>query len=111
MKLTNNTRGPRVVNTTTGPVTLAPGASQDLDVTDAEAAGLDALLAGPGTASADTTQLKAGGDAVDPEVQNLVDGNNKAQLLEIAETEGVEGVTEDNNKTEIATKIIEGRNA
>lgn len=113
MKLTNNTKGPRVVNTKTGPVTLAPGQSEDLDVSDAEAKGLDAHLTGPATSTTTNASdgKKVGGDPVDPEVQALVDGNNKAQLLEIAETEGVEGVTEDNNKTEIATKIIAGRNA
>lgn len=113
MKLTNKTKGPRVVNTKTGPVTLAPGETQDLDVSDAEASGLDAHLSGPATSTTTNASdgMKVGGDTIDPEVQKLVDGNNKAQLLEIAETEGVEGVTEDNNKTEIATKIIEARNA
>jgi hypothetical protein len=117
MKLTNNTQGPRVVNTVTGPVTLAPGESQDLELSKDEAKALDAtkfLDAPTGQPSAATQPLGTGqqptSDA-DAQVAELVDSNNKDQLLEIAETEGVEGVSADSNKTEIATAIVTARNA
>ncbi len=41
--------------------------------------------------------------------KTLVDGNSKDQLLATAEADGVTGVTVDNNKTEIATKIVQAR--
>lgn len=135
MKLTNYTSGPKTINTTSGPVMLAPGAtSEDIDVSEGELAAMDAVKflgeeganaatfrptvpeetvlnnGGNDTLNNDPTRpvgTEAGGD----EVQQLVDGNTKAQLLEIAEAEGVEGVTEDNNKQEIAAKIVEARNA
>lgn len=135
MKLTNYTNGPKTVNTKSGPIMLAPGTtSEDVEVSDEELAAMDAVKflgeegaqaaplrptvpeetvlnnGGNDTLNNDPTRpvgTEAGGD----EVQQLVDGNTKAQLLEIAEAEGVEGVTEDNNKQEIATKIVETRNA
>ncbi len=42
-------------------------------------------------------------------IKTLVDGNSKDQLLATAEADGVTGVTVDNNKTEIATKIVQAR--
>lgn len=120
MKLTNETQGPKIINTTEGPVTLAPGESRDdLDVSDAEMAAMDRvgfLKAPAGTAPAGAPQPMGTGDqpgegTPEQQVQKLVDDNSKDQLLEIAETEGVEGVTADSNKTDIATAIVTARNA
>lgn len=46
-----------------------------------------------------------------PEIDALVRGNNKTQLLELAAGEGVENVSADNNKAEIAAKIVAKRSA
>jgi hypothetical protein len=43
------------------------------------------------------------------DADKLVADNSKAELLKIAEDEGVEDVTDDNNKSEIAAKIVAGR--
>lgn len=131
MKLTNYTNGPKTVNTKAGGVLIAAGAtSEDIDVSDDELAAMEAVNflgtegmdqqprgAFPTTPESKTLGLgdaalqPLGTDAGGNEVQALVDGNSKAQLLDIAEGEGVEGVTADNNKEEIATKIVETRNA
>lgn len=130
MKLTNYTNGPKTVNTKTGPVMIAAGAtSEDVDVADAELASMERtkFLGEEGTTqpvgafptSPDAKVLGTGGDATQPmgtpaggdEAEKLVADNSKNQLLEIAEAEGVEGVTADNNKQEIAAKIVEARNA
>lgn len=132
MKFTNHTNGPKTINTNTGPVLLAAGAtSDDLDVSDAEIKAMEAVgflgdegmdhtkgafPTSPegkvlGTADTGGSPAPLGTVAGGDEVQQLVDGNTKAQLLDIAEGEGVEGVTADNNKEEIAAKIVEGRNA
>lgn len=111
MKLTNNTKGPRIVNTTEGPVTLAPGESQTLDLSEGEAKALKRTghLGGPGEAPVDEPIIEGGPTDAQVQIKELVDGNDKNQLLELAEKEEVEGVTADNNKTEIATKIVEKR--
>jgi hypothetical protein len=71
--------------------------------TTADAAGSPAGGEG-GTGTPDANDAET-----DPAVTELVDGNTKEALLKIAEDEKVEGVTADNNKTEIATKIVEAR--
>jgi hypothetical protein len=48
-------------------------------------------------------------DEQQAEADKLVDGNTKDDLLALAEAEGVEGVTADNNKAEIAAKIVAAR--
>lgn len=49
------------------------------------------------------------GDGEDEDVAALVAANTKAQLLDLAEVETVDDVSDDNNKTEIATKIVAKR--
>jgi hypothetical protein len=149
MKFTNNSGGPRIINTTDGPVQLAAGAtSADLDVNPAERAAIERyrLLDPPGSPQGqqfDITTLQAnpadnpnpggaggegggegagggeGGNGTDKpltaeqaaEVARLVDANTKPQLLELAgTTEGVTA-TDDNNKAEIAEKIVRARSA
>lgn len=45
------------------------------------------------------------------EADELVASSSKDDLLGTAEAEGVEGVTKDNNKSEIAAKIVAARSA
>lgn len=47
----------------------------------------------------------------DADVRALVDANTKAQLLDLAAEEEVDGVSDDNNKSEIAEKIVTKRRA
>jgi len=50
-------------------------------------------------------------DEQQAEADKLVNSNNKDELLALAKDEGVEGVTDDNNKSEIAAKIVAARSA
>lgn len=92
---------------------ITPKSAEDSDATSLGGSANDLTGTGgngkaAGSEGADDPQLTADETA---EVTKLVDGNSKADLLTLAESEGVEGVTEDNNKTEIATKIIVARRA
>lgn len=57
----------------------------------------------PEGAAGETPTLTDGQQA---EADKLVSDNSKADLLAMAKDKGVEGVTEDNNKAEIAAKIV-----
>lgn len=133
MKLINNSLGPKAIMTTDrGTVVLAPGASEDLNVTDADAAAIkkfkllerdggghassladlqrEIASSGPvatGTADAKADDLPAEDDA---EVIELRDSTNAVGLQQIAKDEGVdmEGAR---NKTEAAQRIIAARRA
>ena len=62
----------------------------------------------PTNATDDTPTLTAEQQA---EADKLVNDNTKDELLKLAEDEKVEGVTADNNKAEIAAKIVAARAA
>jgi hypothetical protein len=118
-KFTNKTKGPKVVNTTTGQVILAPGETLDskyeVRAADAKAMSAVGFLDGDTTAAARPT-VAAMGTTPTPDTdadsaEKLADANSKDQLLEIAKTEGVENVTDSMTKAEIAAAIIEARNA
>jgi hypothetical protein len=130
--LTNNTRGPKAVNTSKGQVVLAPGEtlSDDFEVSDADRAALEATgfldadanqtiePASPQQTAATLNDMGTGGamgtgNPGKPDGQTadqLVADNSEAQLREIADTEGAD-VSGAKNKADIAQAIVDKRNA
>lgn len=111
MKFTNKTKGPKSVNTTTGPVILAPGESADLTVSKEEVAAMDRLgFLDPSTAENQSSVPDPDAAARAATIQQMVDGNSEADLRKIAEDEDVD-LAEAKNKTDIATAIVAKREA
>lgn len=127
--LTNNSGGPRTLNTEDGPVVLENGESRDdIKMSSAEAAAMKkhGLLDAPeqpgGRSIADVQREIAslgnvGGavipgqetdDVDDAEVKAFKDSTNAEGLRQIAEDEGVE-LEGDDNKADMARKIIAAR--
>lgn len=76
-----------------------------------EAAGAAPTGTTDGTASTSTANALGDGDATVLTADQLQSRNDKAGLLALAKEAGVTDVTEDNNKAEIAAKIVAAREA
>lgn len=137
-QLTNNTSGPKAVNTTKGQVILAPGETlaDEHEVTDAERAALQATGfldsdVNSGVEPASHSQMAdmfnsmgvggaggagpamgtgAGGPPDGQTAEQLKDANTEAQLREIADTEQVD-LNGAASKLDIAQRIVDKRNA
>jgi hypothetical protein len=124
-ELKNETNGPRAIHTNKGEVLLQPGETlgDQYEVDEANLAAIESTgflkpsggsriePANPSTFAASLQEMAMGTTTppVDT-VDSLVKGNSKAQLQEIANTEGVT-VEDGASKDEIAQAIIDKRNA
>lgn len=112
-KLTNKTRGPKSVNTTTGPHILNPGESADLDVADAELKAMkETGFLDPSTATTGAASIPdPDQERFESDVKLLKESGTEEQLRKVAEDEGISLDDEVKTKQEVAEAIIRHRQA
>lgn len=126
--LKNESNGPKAVNTDKGAYILQPGQSlpDGYTVSDEDMAAIDAIgflkpsnITGFEPAMGGAASMEQAGSAIDLGAMGTggkgpadsLDGKTKAELLEIAEAEDVEGVTEKSTNAEIVDAITAKRTA